>query len=300
MYTVIGATGNIGSVITKRLLEKGEKVRAVGRHTARLQPLVQKGAEAFIGDVGDVEAMTRALQDARAAFLMLPPGMSSPDYRADQDRESTAIANAVRNAGLQYAVNLSSYGAQAAAGTGPILGLHRAEQKLNAVEKLNVLHLRPGYFMENHLAAISMIQMMGLYGGAVKADLPITMIATRDVGAYAAERLLKLDFKGKQTQELLGERDLTLNEVTAAIGKGLQKPDLRYAQFPYDQVQKVLLQMGTPAKTAAYFIEMFEGINDGIVVPAEARSAENTTATSIETFVKEVFVPAYQGVGVGA
>lgn len=300
MYTVIGATGNIGSVIVKRLLEKGEKVRAVGRHTARLQPLVQKGAEAFIGDVGDVEAMTRALQDARAAFLMLPPGMTSPDYRADQDRESTAIANAVRNAGLQYAVNLSSYGAQAAAGTGPILGLHRAEQKLNAVEKLNVLHLRPGYFMENHLAAISMIQMMGLYGGAVKADLPITMIATRDVGAYAAERLLKLDFKGKQTQELLGERDLTLNEVTAAIGKGLQKPDLRYAQFPYDQVQKVLVQMGTPAKTAAYFIEMFEGINDGIVVPAEARSAENTTATSIETFVKEVFVPAYQGVGVGA
>jgi uncharacterized protein YbjT (DUF2867 family) len=244
--------------------------------------------------------MTRALQDVRAAFLMLPPGMASPDYRADQERETTAISSAARNAGLHYAVNLSSFGAQATVGTGPILGCHRAEEKLNAVEKLNVLHLRAAYFMENHLAAISMIQMMGLYGGALKPDLPLPMIATRDIGAYAAERLLKLDFKGKQTQELLGERDLTMNEVTAVIGKALQKPDLRYAQFTYDQVQKVLVQMGTPPKTAAYFIEMFQGLNDGIVVPTEARSAENTTPTSIESFVKEVFVPAYQGVGVGA
>jgi uncharacterized protein YbjT (DUF2867 family) len=300
MYTVLGATGHIGSVITRRLLEKGEKVRVVGRNTTRLQAFVQKGAEAFIGDVGDVEAMTRALQDVRAAFLMMPPGMTSLDYRADQDRESTAISTAARNAGLHYAVDLSSYGAQAPAGSGPILGLHYAEQKLNAVEKLNVLHLRPAYFMENHLAAIGMIQMMGLYGGALKPDLPTPMIATRDIGAYAAERLLKLDFKGKQTQELLGERELTMNEVTTVIGKALLKPELRYAQFPYDQVQKVLVQMGTPAKTAAYFIEMFQGLNDGIVVPTEARSAENTTPTSIETFVKEVFVPAYQGVGVGA
>ena len=79
------------------------------------------------------------------------------------------------------------------------------------------------------------------------------MIATRDIGAYAAERLLKLDFKGKQTQELLGERDLTMNEVTAVIGKALNKPDLRYAQFPYDQVQKVLVQMGVPAKNGGLF-----------------------------------------------
>jgi uncharacterized protein YbjT (DUF2867 family) len=300
MYTVLGATGHIGSVITKKLLEKGEKVRVVGRSMARLQPFVQKGAEAFIGDVNDAEALTRAFHDVRAAFLMLPPGMNSQDYSADQDRESDSFTSAVRNAGLQYAVNLSSIGAQAPAGTGPILGVHRSEQKLNGVEKLNVLHLRPAYFFENHLAAISMIQMMGLYGGALKGDLRIPMIASRDIGAYAAERLLKLDFNGKQTRNLLGERDLSMNEVAAVIGKALNKTELRYAQFPYDQVQQVLMQMGTPQKTAAYFIEMFQGINDGIVVATEPRSAANTTPTSIETFVKDVFVPAYQGVGVSA
>lgn len=300
MYTVLGATGHIGSVITKRLLEKGEKVRAVGRSTARLQPLVQKGAEAFIADVTDAEALTRAFRNARAVFLLVPPGLEAQDYQVDQERGSDAISAAIRNASVHYAVLLSSFGAQAPSGTGPIGGLHRSELKLNAVEKLNVLHLRAAYFFENHLAAINMIQMMGLYGGALKGNLAIPMIATRDIGVYAAERLLKLDFNGKTTRELLGERDLSMNEVTAIVGKALNKSDLRYAQFPYGQVQQVLTQMGTPSKTAGYLIEMFEGINNGIVVATESRSAENTTPTSIETFVKDVFVPAYQGVGVGA
>jgi uncharacterized protein YbjT (DUF2867 family) len=300
MYTVLGATGNIGSVITKKLLDKGEEVRVVGRSAARLHPFVQKGAEAFVADISDAEALTRAFGGARAAFLMLPPGTRSQNYRADQERESDAISCAVRKAGLQYAVHLSSIGAQVPKGTGPIAGSHDAEQKLNAVQTLNVLHLRPAFFFENHLAAVSMIQMMGVFGGAMKGDLKIPMIATKDIGAYAAARLLKLDFSGKQTQELLGERDLSNNEVSVVIGKALNKPDLRYAQFPFDQVQQVFVQLGTSPKTAATFIEMFKAFNDGIVVGTEPRSDKNTTPTSIETFVRDVFVPAYLGTAVGA
>ena len=300
MYTVLGATGNIGSVIKKKLLEKGEKVRVVARSAGRLQQYVHKGAEAFVADCKDAEALTKALTGARAAFLMMPPGMTSPDYPAEQEVESHAIYTAARNSGLQYAVNLSGIGAQAPAGTGPILGLHDSERKLNAVERLNVLHLRPVYFMENHLSAVQMIQMMGIFGGALKPDLKIPMIATRDVGVYAAERLLKLDFSGKQTQELLGERDLNMTEVAAVISRGIGKPDLRYVQFSYEQVEQTMVQMGLSAKTAAYLIEMFQGFNNGIVTGLEPRSAANTTPTSIETFVREVFTPAYQGIAVGA
>ena len=118
MYTVIGATGNIGSVITRLLLEKGEKVRAVSRHAARLLPLVQKGAEACIADVTDAEALTRAFTGVRAVFLMIPPSMTSPDYRAEQVRISEAYTSAAKSSGLQYAVHLSSYGAQSASGCG--------------------------------------------------------------------------------------------------------------------------------------------------------------------------------------
>lgn len=300
MYTIFGATGNIGSVITKVLLEKGEQVRVVGRNADKLQKYVQKGAEAVVGDVSDEAAMTQALSGARAAFLMIPPDPASPDYRAEQDRISDSIAAAVKKSALQYAVNLSSFGAQAETGTGPISGLHRFEKKLNAIEKLNVLHLRPAYFLENHLNSINMIQMMGMIGGALKADLRMPQIATRDIGAFAAERLLKLDFNTKQTHELLGQRDLSMNDVAAVIARTIGIADLRYAQFPYEQVEQFLLQMGTPAKTASYFTEMFRGINEGVVVATEPRSAENTTPTSIETFVNDVFAPAYRGQAVGA
>ncbi len=300
MYTVLGATGNIGSVITRTLLEKGEKVRVVGRNAGKLQTFVQKGAEAFVGNVADEAAVTQALTGVRAAFLMLPPDMTSPDYRADQERMSDSIAAAARKSGLRYAVNLSSFGAQAPYGAGPISGLHGVEKKLDSIDKLNVLHLRPGSFFENHLTSINMMQMMGVIGGALKADLKFPQIATRDIGDFAALRLLKLDFTSKHTHELLGQRDLSQNEVATVISKTLGKPDLRYMQFPYDQVEQVLVQMGTPPKTAACFIEMFQGINNGTVVSTETRNAENTTQTSIETFVKEVFLPAYQGRAVSA
>jgi uncharacterized protein YbjT (DUF2867 family) len=160
---------------------------------------------------------------------------------------------------------------------------------------LNVLHLRAAYFMENNLAAIGMIHGMGIFAGALLPDLKLPMIATRDIGDYAAKRLLDLDFSGKQTRELLGERDLSMTEVTAVIGRGIGKPDLRYEQFSYDQVQQVLTQMGIPPKSAAVYIEMYKAINAGVVAPQEPRSPENGTPTSFEEFVHDVFAPAYHG-----
>jgi uncharacterized protein YbjT (DUF2867 family) len=291
MYVILGATGNTGSIIADFLLSKGMKVRVVGRDAGRLQRFVRKGAEAFTGDVSDAAALTKAFSGARAAYLLLPPITS----REEQERESDAIAQAVTEAGLRYAVYLSSYGAHVPEGTGPVTGLHSSEQKLNAIGGLNVLHLRAAYFMENNLEAISMIQRMGIFGHALLADLKLPMIATRDVGDYAAQRLLNLDFSGKQTRELLGERDLSMAEATTIIAHRIGKPDLRYQQFPYDQVQQVLEQMGMVPKKAAVYIEMFKAINAGVLAAQEPRSRENTTPTSFETFVQDIFAPAYHG-----
>jgi uncharacterized protein YbjT (DUF2867 family) len=291
MYVILGARGNTGSIIAKSLLSAGKKVRVVGRDSGRLQRFVDKGAEAFTADMSDAAALTKAFSGARAAYLMLPPAKS----QEDQERDSDGIAKAVKKSGLRYAVHLSSYGAQVAKGAGPVSGLHSSEQKLNAIKGLNVLHLRAAYFMENNLAAIGMIHGMGIFGNALLPNLKIPMAATRDVGDYAAERLLHLDFSGKQTRELLGERDLSMTEATAVIARGIGKPDLRYQQFPYDQVQQALTQLGVPPKGAAMYIEMYKAINAGVLVPLEPRSVENTTPTSIEQFVQDVFAPAYHG-----
>ena len=227
MYVILGASGNTGSIIANFLLSKGEKVRVVGREVGRLQRFARKGAEAFTADLSDAAALTKAFSGARAAYLMLPPLNS----REEQERQSDAISKAVKESGLRYAVHLSSYGAHVSEGTGPVTGLHSSEQKLNAIGGLNVLHLRAAYFMENNLAAIDMIHGIGLFGHALLPDLKLPMIATRDVGDYAAQRLLDLDFSGKQTRELLGERDLSMTEATAVIARGIGKPDLRYEQF---------------------------------------------------------------------
>jgi uncharacterized protein YbjT (DUF2867 family) len=290
-YVILGATGNTGSIIADTLLLGRKKVRVVGREAGRLQRFVRKGAEAFTGDVSDAVALTKAFRGARAAYLMLPPITS----REDQERESDAIAKAVTESGLRYAVHLSSYGAHVPEGTGPVTGLHSSEQKLNAISDLNVLHLRPAYFMENNLTAIDMIRGMGMFGHALLPDLKLPMIATRDVGDYAAQRLLDLDFSGKQTRELLGERDLSMTEATSVIARGIGKPDLRYEQFPYDQVRQALTQMGFSPRKAAVYIEMFEAINSGLLAAQEPRSPENSTATSFEEFVQDVFAPAYRG-----
>src|SRR6266403_202352 len=291
VYVILGASGNTGSIIANFLLSKGEKVRVVGREVGRLQRFARKGAEAFTADLSDAAALTKAFSGARAAYLMLPPLNS----REEQERQSDAISKAVKESGLRYAVHLSSYGAHVSEGTGPVTGLHSSEQKLNAIGGLNVLHLRAAYFMENNLAAIDMIHGIGLFGHALLPDLKLPMIATRDVGDYAAQRLLDLNFSGKQTRELLGERDLSMTEATAVIARGIGKPDLRYEQFPYDQVQQVLTQIGIPPKGAALYIEMYKAINAGVLVPQEPRSPENTTPTSFETFVQDVFAAAYHG-----
>jgi len=200
MYVILGATGNTGSIVANVLLSKGKKVRVVGRDSGRLKPFVDKGAEAFTADMSNVAALTKAFSGARAAYLLLPPA-KSPE---DQERDSDGIAKAAKESGLRYAVHLSSYGAQVAEGAGPVSGLHSSEQKLNAIDGLNVLHLRAAYFMENNLAAIGMIHHMGIFGNALLPDLKIPMAATRDVGEYAGQRLLHLDFSGKETRELLG------------------------------------------------------------------------------------------------
>jgi len=295
-YVILGATGNTGSIIANSLLSKGRKVRVIGRDAGRLQSFVRKGAEAFTANVSDAAALTKAFSGALAAYLIVPPITS----REDQERDSDGIAKAVKESGLRYAVHLSSYGAHVPEGTGPVAGLHSSEQKLNAISGLNVLHLRAAYFMENNLEAIGMIHAMGVFGHALLPDLKLPMIATRDVGDYAAQRLLDLDFSSKQTRELLGERDLSMAEATAAIARGIGKPSLRYEQFPYDQVQKVLEQMGMTPKKAAVYIEMFKAINAGVLAAQEPRSRENSTPTSFEAFVQDVFAPAYRGKAVTA
>jgi uncharacterized protein YbjT (DUF2867 family) len=294
MYVIVGASGNTGRIVAKNLLEHGQKVRVVGRNAAHLQPLAAAGAEIFIGDVTDAGSLARAFQHAESAYVMIPPNPTSNDFRGFQETVSDAIAAAVKNAGLSNVVSLSSFGADKASGTGPVVGLYNLEQKLNEIEGANVLHLRAGYFMENALPQVGAIRMTGSAVGPVRPDLKLPMIATRDIGRVAADVLLRLDVRGKQTRELQGERDLDYTEAAVIIGKAIGNPGLGYIQAPDDQMRAAMVQMGMSANFVGLILEMADALNRGHMRALEPRSARNTTPTSFETFVGEVFVPAYQ------
>lgn len=294
MIVITGATGNTGSVAAETLLAKGEKIRVLGRDASKLERFVSKGAEPFVANAENADEMARAFEGADAAYLIIPQALHRDDFRAYQERISDAYASATEKCGIKFAVVLSSIGAQNAANVGPIIGLHNMEEKLNAIASLDVLHLRPTHFMENLLMSIDGIRMMNALPGFAPADAPSAMIATRDIGNYAAERLAARDFSSHSTQELLGPRDVAMRDCAGIIGRAIGKPNLAYVQMPLMLLASALASMGLPQSSVALVIEMWKGANDGLLNPQEPRSEKNTTPTTLELFAEEIFAPQFQ------
>ena len=284
MFVITGASGNNGSKVSGILLSQGQKVRVVARNAERLQGLVKRGAEAAVGDLRDAGFLTTAFAGATAVFAMIPPHYTAADFRAYQNETGVSIAAAIRNSGVKHVVNLSSQGAELSEGTGPIKGLHDQEERLNSLEGVNILHVRPAYYMENLFMFIPMIKKANIAGSAMKGDRKFAMIATADIAAFVAERLLHRDFAGKAVKGLLGQRDVSLDEAVAIIGGKINRPGLKYVQFSYEEARKGLVAAGLSEDVSSLLIEMSKAINDGLFAVNVARTKDNTTKTSIEEF----------------
>src|SRR5260370_4356192 len=207
MYVILGATGNTGSVAARRLLDRGKKVRVVGRDGKKLAPFAGRGADAFPANVLDTEALSRAFAGAEGVYVLIPPAMSLPDFRAYEGQVTESIAKALESAGVTHAVTLSSFGADKPDKTGPVVGLHKMEKRLAQIKGLNALHLRAGHFMENTLAQIGIIKSLGIMAGPVRGDVLLPLIGTRDIGAGAPGGLLRVALKGEKGRGRVGHRD---------------------------------------------------------------------------------------------
>lgn len=295
MYVVMGASGHTGGVVAEKLLAKGEKVRVIGRDAKRLERFSKHGAEVATADATDPGGLATAFSGAESVYVLVPPNMTSDDVLGYGARVSDSIASALEKSGATHAVLLSSFGADKTDKTGPVLTLHNLENKLTAIPKLNALYLRAGYFMENLLPQANVIRSMGSMAGPVRADLPLPMIATRDIGMVATEALLKRDFQGKTTRELQGAADRTYVEAAKLIGSAIGKPGLAYQQMPAQILKGALVQMGMSSNFVGLLLEMADALNSGHMKTLEPRSSSNTTPTTLEAFVNDTFLPAYRG-----
>lgn len=295
MYIVTGSTSNTGSVVAHQLLDAGKQVRVIGRSLEKLSPFIDRGAEAFIAGPTDAQALIQAFQGAKAAWIMLQPNYipDSPDFSGYQAQVTAAMAQAIAANPLEYAVTLSSWGADRESGSGPVLGLHHMEQVMNTLPIENLLHLRAGYFMENTLSYLPSILKNGKISGPFDQEMRLPFIATKDIGHAAAEALIQLTFRGREVQELHGQRDLSIREATAMIGNAIGKPGLVYEQNTIPEFKSDLIAAGFSANVVALMEEVVIGMNSKHITTSQLRTIASTTSTSFEHFLKESFIPAY-------
>lgn len=292
MYVITGANGNVGRRLAEILLAEGKRVRVVSRNVDRLQPLAQRGAEVCMGSLQDEAFLAQTFQGARAAYVMIPPNHQAENLRAYQNRVGNVIFNVLKNAGVDYIVNLSSLGAHRPDKTGPVLGLYDQEQRLNWLEKANLVHLRPTFFMENLLSNIHLIKTRGINGTPLRGDLALPMVATKDIARVASEYLLELGFKGIVVRELLGQRNITMNEMTQILGKAIGLNNLQYVQFSFEEAESSMIEAGFSRDVAQSLLQLYGNINERIVIVGTERTDENTTETPFEEFA-ESFAAAY-------
>jgi uncharacterized protein YbjT (DUF2867 family) len=287
-------TGNIGAVVTRKVLEAGEKPVLIARDPAKVQEFVDRGAIVIQGSHDDAAFLTEATRGAEALFVLTPTDYQMTDIRAFYGRFARAAAQAATANQIPHVVHLSSVGADIASGNGPVAGLYEAEKILDAADIPNLTHLRPGYFMENTLAQIPNILQAGKLFTTFPAGSRFPMIATRDIGERVADLLLKRDWTGKQVVELQGSGDTGYEEV-AEILSGLLDRKIEHITVTDVQLVESLAGMGISKVMAEALAELVHGILDQKVEYHEPRSAANTTPTTYREFAEQVFKPAFAG-----
>jgi uncharacterized protein YbjT (DUF2867 family) len=157
-------------------------------------------------------------------------------------------------------VLLSSVGAERPEGTGPIVTLHRAEEKLGrAAQALTAL--RAAYFQENWGGVVGAMKGNGIVPSMITPGHSVAMVATADIGRVAAEALLE-GTRAPKVIELAGPRDYSPEDVTEIFGRALDKP-LSLVAVPAEGIEPALTAAGFPPKLAALFREMNVALNEG-------------------------------------
>lgn len=284
-------TGNIGSRALQQLLKAGADVSVIVRQPEKLSDSIRSRIKIYQGSLTDADLVTKAFQGANAVLWITPPDFTHPDVAAYHSEMGSVVATAIKESKIPYVVNISSAGAQLD-NAGPVSGLGIVERRLNEVAE-NVVHLRPGFFMENYLLELESIKRDGAVYSLIPGDMPYPMIATQDIGDVAAELLLKTGWSGRSTRGLLGPADLTFANAAKILSDSIGKP-VKHVQITPDQAYQTFLSIGASPGFAKAFVEMYQALAQPGAV-AELRTRQTTTTTTLSEWSDTVFRPLVAG-----
>jgi uncharacterized protein YbjT (DUF2867 family) len=262
MYVIAGVSGRTGQLVADSLLAQKKPVRVIVRDAAKGEPWKKKGAEVAVADLNDRAALVQALRGATGAYLLSPPNFAAPDALAAAGALVEQLVAALKEAKVKQLVFLSSVGAQHPAGTGPIVGLHRAEKALRGIAP-SVTFLRAAYFLENWGSVLPVAKSQGVlpFFGDISFKFP--QQAVTDIADAAVKALLHPS-DGTHVVELAGKEDRSAEDVAAALSQLLGKP-VKAVSAPIPEAKATLLASGMPPSMAGLYAEMYEGVSKGLV-----------------------------------
>jgi uncharacterized protein YbjT (DUF2867 family) len=112
VIAVVGATGYVGGLLARRLVEDGEEVAALARHPERAGELAAAGCEVRQADVLEPASLVRALRGVEIAYYLVHSmGRGSDGDYAERDIEGARnFAGAAAGAGVSRIVYLGGLG----------------------------------------------------------------------------------------------------------------------------------------------------------------------------------------------
>jgi uncharacterized protein YbjT (DUF2867 family) len=290
---ITGSLGNISRPLSTKLAANGHNVTVISSDSNKSDQIKSIGATPAIGSVTDEGFLTETLSGADVVYLMIPTNFAAPDIKADIAATGQIYANAVKAAGIKKVVMLSSLGAHLPEGTGPIAGIHRAEEILKKLDGVDLLILRPAYFYNNFYDNIDMIKHAGIIGSNFGAHQQLALVDPEDIAAVAIENMEK-GFTGQSVIYVASDKP-TLGEVAAALGNAIGKPELPWVEFTDEQAITGMTDAGLPDDIAKNYAEMGAAIRSGIIWgDFDLDTAELIGKTKLEDFAVK-FAAAYNG-----
>lgn len=286
-------TSNIGRALAVRLLDAGEQVTVLSRDKKKVDALEFRGARVIEGSFEEPAFLAKALDGAESLFWLTPPP-ARPDYYDWAVRCAKQAAGSAKKAGVRRAIVLSSAGAHSGPGTGPVGPAREMENAFEAVLPA-VVSLRPGIFMENFLQSKDMIAKAGQIFLPIPGGKRWPLVATADIADKAAAWLLDRSWSGHHRVGVHGPKDLSAEEATAIISAELGKP-VKCIEASPEQARGAMSSMGMPDFLVEIILEMYAAYRDGRMDPAEPRTPETTTPTTLAEFARTKLIPAINAV----